>query len=169
MIKLIKYCFEQFFYLFKNSAPPQQTQVTVQQLHQAGFTNSAPPSSCNIGHHSSSVHYTTRKEHLGTLITPTSNCTCSNPKTNGADNSSQSQRYKVIAGQLSRTNTSYELRHDNSDNSSECGDLRYRTPSRRTNSASSSRSRTITGKSPTKITVPANPNSRAYPVQALTM
>ena len=138
----------------------------MQQLQQSGYTNSAPPSSCNSGHHSS-VHYTNRKEHLGTLITSASNCSCNNPKTNGVD--SHSQRYKVTTGHLSRTNTSYELRHENSDNSSDCGDSRFRTPSRRTNSASSSRSRTITGKTPTKITVPANPNSRAYPVQALTM
>lgn len=105
---------------------------------------------------------------MGTLISATSNCTC-NAKTNVVENSSQSQRYKVNPGHLSRTNTNYDLRQLDSDNSSEYGDLRYRTPSRRTNSASSTRSRTITGKTPTKISVPANPNPRAYPVQALTM
>ncbi|XP_045185927.2 uncharacterized protein LOC123543471 isoform X7 [Mercenaria mercenaria] len=152
---------------FQNSAPPQQTSVTVQQLHQSGFANSAPPSFCN-GNHYSNISYTNRKEQLGTLVAPSSNCSC-NAKTNSTDSSSQSQKYKVIPGQFTRTHTSYDLRHTDSDNSSECGDLRYRTPSRRTNSASSTRSRTVTGKTPTKITVPANPNTRAYPVQALTI
>lgn len=147
----------------QSSAPPQQTSVTVHQLHQPGYSNSAPPTVCNGTH-----HYTNRKEQLGTLITPTSNCSC-NAKTNVPETSSHAQRYKVIPGQFSRTNTNYDLKHIESDNSSDCGDLRYRTPSRRTNSASSTRSRTITGKTPTKISVPANPNSRAYPVQALTI
>lgn len=152
-------------FAFQNSAPPQQTPVMVQQMHQPVHINSAPPSSINGNQ--SSIHYSTRGEQLGTLVTPSSNCSCNKQSANIG--SSQPQRYGSIPSQYMRTNTNYDIRHMDSDNMSETGDLRHRAPSRRTSSASSTRSRSVTAKTPTKISVPASPNARAYPVQALTI
>ena len=70
---------------------------------------------------------------------------------------------------MSRTNTDIRsYPSELSDNSSDTGDqIRSNSPVRRINSATSSRSNSRHSKSPTKITVPANP--RAYPLHALTM
>ncbi|KAL4219310.1 hypothetical protein ACF0H5_021889 [Mactra antiquata] len=151
---------------FQGSAPPQHSPISVQQMQQSGYSSITPQPPSSNQH--SSLHYANRKEQLGTLITGT-NGSVSN-KTNYIEPSSHAQKYRVNNSKLPRNNTVYDMRNQDSDNSSDCGDIRLRSPSRRSNSASSQRakSRNIT-KSPTKITVPASPSTRSYPLQALTI
>lgn len=105
-------------------------------------------------------------------MTPNGNasaCTCGSKQSYTDTSSQYGHRYKLAPGNFPRTNTSSDLRPQlDSDNSSESGEARVRPISRRSNSATSIRSRTMP-KTPTKITVPANPNQRPYPMQALTM
>jgi len=121
---------------------------------------------------SSGVIFANRKEQLGTLVTPNSNgqtCTCGSKQTYSDTSSQHAHKYKLAPGSFSRNNTSSDLRAQlDSDNSSESGEVRFRPNSRRSNSATSTRCRSV-AKTPTKITVPANPNQRPYPMQALTM
>ncbi|XP_052790219.1 uncharacterized protein LOC128224424 isoform X2 [Mya arenaria] len=170
---------------FQTSNPQQQNPLSAQYVHhQQGWASSAPPAMVQAPPppQQSSIQYTTRREQLGSLVLPNSNntnnpttsanCQCGSKTNPVVDHSSQSQltgRYKLSPGNIQRTYTSADFRHTlDSDNSSESGDIRVRAPSRRSNSASSSRQRTV-GKAPTKISVPATPNPRAYPIQALTI
>ena len=120
------------------------------------------------------LHYTNRKENIGTLVTPNQNLNCSCNKQNhvSTDTASHAHRYKLVASPFARTNAiDVRSQHGDSDNSSESGDSRIRTPRSRISSATSMKSRPL-GKSPTKISVPAqgvHNGVRPYPIQALTM
>ena len=120
------------------------------------------------------IHYTNRKENTGSLVTPSqnSNCNCNRQNHVSADTASQAHRYKLVTSPFTRTSV-IEVRsqHGDSDNSSESGDSRIRSPRSRISSAASVKGKSF-AKSPTKISVPApgvHNGVRPYPIQALTM
>ncbi|XP_052223176.1 uncharacterized protein LOC127839052 isoform X5 [Dreissena polymorpha] len=141
---------------------------------QYGYTPSNTFTNPGLASHPpAGVFYSNRREQLGSLVTTNGvgndhntspNCQCGT-KASAIDTSSH--KYKLSPGHLTRNATNMDFRTNvDSDNSSESGDIRMRTPSRRSSSASSTRHRQ---KPPTKISVPANTNARAYPIQALTI
>lgn len=148
-----------------------QQQGSVQQFQQQQYLPASAPS---VTSNQAGLIFANRKEQLGTLMTGTPNssastCTCGSKQTSTDTSSHYAHKYKLSPGKFPRNNTSSDLRAQlDSDNSSESGEARVRPTSRRSNSATSLRSRPV-AKTPTKITVPANPNQRPYPMQALTM
>jgi len=176
--------------LIQTSAPQQQSGVTAQHVQQQ-WSHSAPPEpSPSTPVNPPGLQYTNRREQLGSLVLPkngsntslnnyggnlSNNATCQcgtgAKSNNGSDSTSQqlnqAARYKLSQGSVPRTYTSAEMRIE-SEHTSDMNDIRLNTPNRRVSSASSTRLRSNT-KTPTKISVPAPPNPRAYPIQALTM
>lgn len=150
----------------QSPAPQNPVQVQVQALWK-GIPTSAPDNPA--------LHYTNRKDNLGTLVTPTpnSNCNCSKVNHSHAESTSQAHRYKLVPSPFARTPiVDVKSQHGDSDNSSESGDSRAKTPRSRISSAASVKGRAIAKASPTKISVPAqgvHNGVRPYPIQALTM
>ena len=153
--------------LFQNASVQQQPPVQVQVQ---ALWKGAPASTAE----NPAFNYTNRKDNLGTLVAPptNSNCSCSRQNHTHTDSTSQAHRYKLVPSPFQRTSIADLKTHfGDSDNSSESGDSRTKTPKPRINSAASVTGRAIT-KSPTKISVPAqgvHNGVRPYPIQALTM